>query len=208
MTFDEFIEWYPENKEQRYELHHGELVKRPEPTGSHSKLAGKLAAQFNFEIVREGHSWFVPRECVVKPVNEASGYEPDVIVLDEAQVATEPRWNKSSMGRTWAELEAIAQGKQEQREQKEERAKQRARKKYLDSLVPRVDELGTEAFRLMALKTARGYEQAVAILVDLKEVAIAQGNVLEFMERLQENQARYWGRPALKRRMQDANLLD
>ncbi len=96
MTFDEFIEWYPQNREQRYELHHGELVEMPKPTGPHSKLAGKLAAQFNFEIMREGRSWFIPRECIVKPVNEASGYEPDVIVLDEAQVATEPRWDKSS----------------------------------------------------------------------------------------------------------------
>ncbi|MBW4667279.1 MAG: Uma2 family endonuclease [Cyanomargarita calcarea GSE-NOS-MK-12-04C] len=32
-TFDEFIEWYPENSEVRYELHNGVIVEIPKPTG-------------------------------------------------------------------------------------------------------------------------------------------------------------------------------
>ena len=34
-TFDEFIEWYPENLQVRYELHNGVIVEMPKPTGTH-----------------------------------------------------------------------------------------------------------------------------------------------------------------------------
>jgi Uma2 family endonuclease len=33
VTFDEFIDWYPENLEHRYELHNGEIVEMPTATG-------------------------------------------------------------------------------------------------------------------------------------------------------------------------------
>ena len=43
ITFDEFVEWYPENLGYRYELRRGVIVERPKPRGKHSKLAGDLA---------------------------------------------------------------------------------------------------------------------------------------------------------------------
>jgi Uma2 family endonuclease len=46
VTFDEFIAWYPENSENRYELHNGVIVEMPKPTGKHSEVAGFL----NIEI--------------------------------------------------------------------------------------------------------------------------------------------------------------
>lgn len=36
VTFDEFIAWYPENSEHRYELHNGGIVETPKGTGKHS----------------------------------------------------------------------------------------------------------------------------------------------------------------------------
>jgi Uma2 family endonuclease len=33
VTFDEFITWYPENSESRYELHEGVIVEMPKPKG-------------------------------------------------------------------------------------------------------------------------------------------------------------------------------
>ena len=39
VTFDEFIDWYPENSEHRYELLNGEIVEMPKATGKHSKVA-------------------------------------------------------------------------------------------------------------------------------------------------------------------------
>ncbi len=34
-TFDEFIEWYPENSEFRYELHDGVIIEMLKPKGKH-----------------------------------------------------------------------------------------------------------------------------------------------------------------------------
>lgn len=96
VTFDEFIAWYPENSEYRYELHDGVIVQMPQPTGKHSKVAGFTMAELNFEIRRLRLPYFIPKECVVKPDNDRSGYEPDTIVLDEQAVKSEPRWEKDS----------------------------------------------------------------------------------------------------------------
>jgi Uma2 family endonuclease len=97
VTFDEFIDWYPENSENRYELHNGAIVQRHKATGKHSEVAGFLVAELNFEIRRLGLPYFLPKECVVKADNELSGYEPDAIVLDRQRTDSEPRWKKESI---------------------------------------------------------------------------------------------------------------
>jgi Uma2 family endonuclease len=97
VTFDEFIDWYPDSPEAHYELHNGVIVERPKATGDHSEVAGFLVAEFNFEIRQEQQSWLIPKECVVKSERGMSGYEPDVIVLDRSALDNEPRWKKGSI---------------------------------------------------------------------------------------------------------------
>jgi Uma2 family endonuclease len=97
VTFDEFIDWYPENSENRYELHNGAIVEMPKATGEHSEVAGFLCLKLGIEIERLGLPYFVPKECVVKADNELSGYEPDAIVLDRQGTDSEPRWKKESI---------------------------------------------------------------------------------------------------------------
>ncbi len=97
ITFDEFIAWYPENSEKRYELHNGTIIEMPKPTGKHSEIAGFISGEFFLEIRRFQLPYFIPKECVIKPAQE-SGYEPDVIVLDKQNVAdNEFRWKKESI---------------------------------------------------------------------------------------------------------------
>jgi Uma2 family endonuclease len=97
VTFDEFIDWYPENSEHHYELHNGEIVEIPKATGKHSKVAGFTALKVGIEIERLNLPYFIPKECVIKPMREESGYEPDIIVLNEQTIGNEPRWEKSSV---------------------------------------------------------------------------------------------------------------
>jgi Uma2 family endonuclease len=97
VTFDEFIDWYPENSGHHYELHNGAIVEMPKPTGKHSDLGGFLTAELIFEIRRLLLPFSIPIECVVKPEQNESGYEPDVIVLDRQAVKSEPRWAKESI---------------------------------------------------------------------------------------------------------------
>lgn len=96
-TFDDFIEWYPENSTTRYELHDGEIVEMPNPTGKHSKVAGFVLSKLILEIARLGLPYFIPTECVVRSSDARSGYKPDVIVLDENAIADDPRWDKESV---------------------------------------------------------------------------------------------------------------
>ena len=97
VTFDEFIAWYPENSETRYELHNGVIVEMPKPTGKHSEIAGFLAVELGFRIRQAKLPYFIPKECVIKPFRDQSGYEPDVIVLDAQIIGNDPRWQRESI---------------------------------------------------------------------------------------------------------------
>ncbi len=97
VSFDEFVAGYPENSEHRYELHEGVIVEMPKPRGKHSEIAGFLNGSLFVEITRLKLTYFLPRECLVKSVDDESGYEPDVIVLDRAAIAQEPRWESESI---------------------------------------------------------------------------------------------------------------
>jgi Uma2 family endonuclease len=98
-TFDEFIEWYPENSEVRYELYDGVIVEMPKPRGKHSNLTGSLGGRLLTTIDKMGKTdiWTIPRESIVKPYRDKSGYEPDIIVLNQETIGTETRWESESV---------------------------------------------------------------------------------------------------------------
>ena len=98
-TFDEFIEWYPENSEVRYELYDGVIVEMPKPRGKHSNLTGSLSGRLLTTIDKIGKTdiWTIPRESIVKPYRDKSGYEPDIIILNQETIGTETRWESESV---------------------------------------------------------------------------------------------------------------
>ncbi len=109
--------------------------------------------------------------------------------------------------RTLAVLMAIAQNKQQAREQKEREAAEQARRKQLQAIAPRVEVLWEEVLRLVELKQASPYDQAVAHLKDLRDVAVMQGTTDAFRDRLLKLRERYSRRPGLITRLQKAGLL-
>ncbi|MHC5821108.1 MAG: Uma2 family endonuclease, partial [Nostoc sp.] len=38
VTFEEFVDWLPENRRVRYELHKGEIVEMAQPVGEHEEV--------------------------------------------------------------------------------------------------------------------------------------------------------------------------
>ena len=54
INFNEFIAWYPDNSELRYELHGGIIREMPKPTGKHSNLAGSLIEELLINIRQIG----------------------------------------------------------------------------------------------------------------------------------------------------------
>jgi Uma2 family endonuclease len=96
ISFDEFIDWYPENSEHRYELRGGLVSEIPKPLGKHSRLAGDLAFDLGTAIRQAKLPYFIPKECGVKIGND-TGYEPDIVVLVETVIVDEPRWKRESI---------------------------------------------------------------------------------------------------------------
>jgi Uma2 family endonuclease len=94
LTFEEFLEWYPDGK-GRYELHNGVIVEML-PTGDHEEVTAFLNLELNVEINRLKLPYFIPRTYLVKSPNWASGYQPDVMILDREALADEPLWKKVS----------------------------------------------------------------------------------------------------------------
>jgi Uma2 family endonuclease len=96
MGFDEFLAWYPENSENRYELRRGAVIEMPKPRGKHSDIAGFVIKTLNNAIDQMQRPYFIPRECIVK-ISDDTGYEPDVAVIDRPLLANEPLWESASV---------------------------------------------------------------------------------------------------------------
>ncbi|WP_295616834.1 Uma2 family endonuclease [Chamaesiphon sp. GL140_3_metabinner_50] len=97
ISFDDFITWLPARSEYRYELRDGEILEMPKPRGKHSEIAGFIISELNFIIRQSPLPYLIPRESIVKSIDDKSGYEPDVIVLDRELLAQEPRWETESI---------------------------------------------------------------------------------------------------------------
>lgn len=95
ITLEEFFEQYPDGY-GRYELRNGEIFEM-QPTGTHEQVAGFLALKLGVQIDRLELPYIIPRQAIVKPVDtDKSGYNPDVIVLDQTALADENLWKKRS----------------------------------------------------------------------------------------------------------------
>lgn len=97
VTFEEFVNWLPDNSDIRYELHHGEIVKMAQPVGDHEEVKGFLGVEIPFEIKRMGLSYVIPNQVIVRPEGKDSGYFPDLLVLNRDHLANEPLWTKQSV---------------------------------------------------------------------------------------------------------------
>ena len=96
ISFNEFIDWYPEISETHYELRRGVIVEMPKPKGMHSEIAGFVIKKLNNAIDQMQVPFFIPRECIIK-ISDDTGYEPDVAIIDRPSLAHETRWDSSSV---------------------------------------------------------------------------------------------------------------
>ncbi|MGF1936011.1 MAG: Uma2 family endonuclease [Nostoc sp. ChiQUE02] len=96
VTFEEFVDWLPENSGIRYELHNGNIVEMAQPVGEHEEVKGFLARKVTVEFDRLDLPYFMPNQVIVRPPEKDSGYIPDVLVLNRANLANEKLWQKES----------------------------------------------------------------------------------------------------------------
>jgi Uma2 family endonuclease len=96
VTFEEFVDRLPENSGVRYELHNGDIVEMAQPVGDHEEVKGFLTIKLSASIDRLDLPYIVPNQVIVRPLEKDSGYFPDVLVLNRANLANEPLWKKQS----------------------------------------------------------------------------------------------------------------
>lgn len=105
LSFETFIAQY--GTDPRYELIDGELPAL-EPTGPHESVAGKVAGFIYAEILRQQLAWTVPKTCLIQPpATAATALRPDVMVLDEAALQSEPLWQRESIITSGASIQLV-----------------------------------------------------------------------------------------------------
>ncbi|MEH2363154.1 Uma2 family endonuclease [Nostoc sp.] len=96
VTFDEFVDKYPDNKGKRYELYDGVVVEMPQPTGDHQEIVVFLSTKITLEYSRLSLSYGIPKTVLVKPLENESAYSPDVLLLNLPNLVNERLWKKES----------------------------------------------------------------------------------------------------------------
>ncbi|MDF5722438.1 MAG: Uma2 family endonuclease [Rhizonema sp. PD37] len=94
VTFEEFVKWKPDGG--RYELHDGAIVERPQPVGDHEEIIVFLVEKLTLEYSRLNKAYGIPKTVLVKPLENESGYSPDVLILNRPNLVNEPLWKKES----------------------------------------------------------------------------------------------------------------
>jgi Uma2 family endonuclease len=97
VNFEEFVEWLPENSAVRYELHNRNIIEIVQPVGEHEEVKGFLTVEIAVQIKRLGLPYGIPNQVIVKPPEKDSGYFPDVLVLNRANLVNETLWQKQSV---------------------------------------------------------------------------------------------------------------
>jgi Uma2 family endonuclease len=95
-SFEEFIAWLPDNIGKRYELQDGIIVEMPQPSGKHEQITGFLAGEITLEYKQRSLPYFIPKTVLVKPSRRSSGYFPDIVVINNANLPNETLWEQSS----------------------------------------------------------------------------------------------------------------
>ena len=94
VSFAEFVQWKPDDK--RYELHDGVIIEMPQPLGGHEEVTGFLVTELAFEYRRLEFPYVIPKTALVKPSENESGYSPDVLIINQTNLSSEPLWEKES----------------------------------------------------------------------------------------------------------------
>jgi Uma2 family endonuclease len=92
-TFEAFLEWKPDGG--FYELHNGVIIEM-QPIGDHEEINGFLSGEITVEFKRLKLPYLIPKQALVKVPDRDSAYSPDVLVINQQNLPSEPLWKKSS----------------------------------------------------------------------------------------------------------------
>jgi len=109
--------------------------------------------------------------------------------------------------RTWAELRDTAERLRHDEERRQRVEAEARRIKALQDFASRTVQAWRDVQALIGQKQARPYDEAVALLVKLRDLAVFQDRLPEFQARLASVQAQYANRPAFQERLRKVGLV-
>jgi DNA-binding transcriptional ArsR family regulator len=127
--------------------------------------------------------------------------------LRELSGKKEINFDTDTPRRALSELLKLAEGETDQRQKQEQEIAHHAKVQKLEALAKKKEKVWNQVFDLIALKQSKPYEQAVALLVDLRDLAEYQGKLEEFQLAIKQMKKDYSNRPGLISRLQKAGLL-
>jgi len=110
--------------------------------------------------------------------------------------------------RTFAAIAAASEEVRRQRQERERQEAERARLAKLDALAKREEQVWAQVPGLLARRTASGYDEAVAHLVELRDLAVHRKQRTAFDTRLRDVLAPYATSAALQRRLRQKMLAE
>jgi hypothetical protein len=109
--------------------------------------------------------------------------------------------------RTFAQLKNASKRQQQLRAWRELEAAERARLAKLEALAKREAQIWASVPALLTKRTASGYDEAVNLLAELRDLAVHRGQRPVFDTRLAQLLAPYAASPALQRRLKEKQLV-
>lgn len=143
---------------------------------------------------------------LLRAINGETHIGAELLLHLRAQYGQKKTPTGTDTQRTLAELIEVAQTKQQAREQKERQVAENAERKRLEAIAPKAETLWKEVLRLVELKQASSYDRAVAHLRDLRDVAVMQGTLDAFRDRVLKLREQYSNRPGFITRLRNAGL--
>jgi Uma2 family endonuclease len=92
-TFEYFLERKPDGIIS--ELHDRVIVER-QPIGEHEEMKGFLGGEVTVELKRLNLPYFIPKQALIKVTGREPAYSPDVFVVNQKNLSSEPLGKKSS----------------------------------------------------------------------------------------------------------------
>ncbi len=108
--------------------------------------------------------------------------------------------------RYFSEIQLIADSLTKKKQQKDQKAAQLKRTKYLETLSLTEDQTWQQVLDLIAVKKSKSYDEATVLLQDLCDLAKSQGRLAAFSQRFEKLRASYSSRPALMDRLKRINI--
>ena len=148
------------------------------------------------------------QECEAFLLQVAQG-EPNVSVLVNKRLHTLAGVKVPAMqtpSRTVGELRSLAKQWRDAERRRLAQEAERKRIAELEALARREPQAWAEVDALIQRTTGNAYQEAVALLVQLRDLAVHQGKGTTFEQRLDQIYAQHSRRAALLRRLRDAGL--